>query len=228
MMKRFSWLLLGGLLALGYGFVREYPQPRWLALFNRLPQADSGESESAETEPQPAAPQPATQSMLKVVSPLAAWMGKDESEQPRQEHSAPGKPHPSDHIAGSPVGSTNTILDRTFAVSTLIKVPFEIPAHAATPHLHGTFRSFVQRAGAQSDDDSANVDFLVLNQQQYTELANGRPSEALFSADATHDQEVNLGLPVSQAEPQKYYLLFRNSSRKEGKKIVEAKFTVDF
>ena len=226
-MKRFSWLLLGGLLAFGYGFVRENLQPRLLAVFSRLPQADSGKSESAETEPQPA-PQPVAQPMLKVVSPLAAWMGKDESEQPRQEHSAPRKPDPSDHIAGSPVGSTNTILRRTFAVSRLTKVPFEIPAHAATPHLHGTFRSFVQHAGAQSDDDSANVDFLVLNQQQYTELANGRPSEALFSAEATHDQEVNLGLPVSQAEAQKYYLLFRNRSRKEGKKIVEATFTVDF
>ena len=225
MMKRFSWLLLGGLLALGYGFVRENPKQRLLAVFNRLPQADPGKAESTETEPQPAS-QPAT--MMTVVSPLTSWMGKDESEQPRQERSAPRKPHASDHIAGSPVGSTNTILHRTFAVSTLIKVPFEIPAHAATPHLHGTFRSFVQQAGAQSGDDSANVDFLVLNQQQYTELVNGRPSEALFSADATHDQEVNLGLPVSQAEPQKYYLLFRNSSREEGKKIVEASFTVDF
>jgi len=48
------------------------------------------------------------------------------------------------------------------------------------------------------------VDSLLLNRQQYTELANGRPSEALFSADATHDQGVNLGLPVSAAEPQEY------------------------
>ena len=227
MMKRSSWLLLGGLLALGYGLVRENPQQRLLAVFNRLPQADAGKSESTEIETQPALP-PATPPMTTVVGPLVSWMGKDASEQPRLEHFAPRKPHPSDHIAGSPVGSANTILHRTFTLSTLIKVPFTIPAHAATPHLHGTFRSFVQQAGAQSGDDSANVDFLILNQQQYTELANGRPSEALFSADATHDQEVNLGLPVSEAEPQKYYLLFRNSSREEGKKIVEANFTVDF
>jgi hypothetical protein len=140
MMKRFSWLLLGGLLALGYGFVRENPKQTLLAVFHRLPQADSGKSESAETEPQPAPP-PTPPPMINVVSPLASWMGKDEPEQPRQEHSAPRKPHPLDHIAGSPVGSTNTILHRTFAVSRLIKVPFEIPAHAATPHLHGTFRS---------------------------------------------------------------------------------------
>jgi hypothetical protein len=65
-------------------------------------------------------------------------------------------------------------------------------------------RSFVQQAGAQSGDDGANGDSLLLNQQQYSELANGRPSEAPFSAAATHAQEVNLGLPVSAAEPQEY------------------------
>jgi hypothetical protein len=227
MIKPFSWLLLVGLLALGYGFLRENPKQELLAMVNRLPQAGPGKPESTEIEPQ-AAPQPAAQPKVTVVSPLTQLMGNGESEQARQEHSAARKPHTLDHIALSPVGSTNTILHRTFAVSTLIKVPFEIPAHAATPHLHGTFRSFVQQAGAQSSDDSANVDFLVLSQQQYTELTNGHPSEALFSADATHDQEVNLGLPVSAAEPQKYYLLFRNSSREEGKKIVEANFTVDF
>jgi hypothetical protein len=39
---------------------------------------------------------------------------------------------------------------------------------------------------------------------------------------------VNLGLPVSAAEPQEIYLRFRNSSREEGNKIVQASFTVDF
>jgi len=109
----------------------------------------------------------------------------------------------------------------------MTKFSFEIPSHAATPHLHGAFRSFVQQA-AQSSDDSGNVDFLVLNQQQYADLATGRQSEALFSAESTHDQEVNLGLPVSQDQPQKYYLVFRNSSSGEGRKLVQADFTVDF
>ena len=79
MMKRFSWLLLGGLLALGYGLVPENPRQRLLAVFNRL-RRPTGKSESTETEPQPA-PQPATQPMMKVVSPLDSWMGKDKSEQ---------------------------------------------------------------------------------------------------------------------------------------------------
>jgi hypothetical protein len=158
-----------------------------------------------------------------VVAPLIALMRGGEQSEPQR---AALKPLPLDHIAASPVGGSNSILHRTFAFATMAKFPFEIPSHAATPYLHGTFRSFLQ--AAQSSDDSGNVDFLVLNQQQYGELASGRRSEALFSAEATHDQEVNLGLPVSQDQPQKYYLVFRNTSSEEGRKLVEANFTVDF
>ncbi len=218
MMKKLGWLLLGGLLVCGYSYVRENPKQKLLALLKHLPQADP-------TKAQPAG-QAASESGPNgtVVAPWIALMRGGEQSEP--EH-APGKPHPMDHIAASPVGGSNSILHKTFSVGTLAKFPFEIPSHAATPHLHGTFRSFLQQA-AQSSDDSGNVDFLVLNQQQYGELASGRRSEALFSAEATHDQEVNLGLPVSQDQPQKYYLVFRNSSNQEGRKLVEASFTVDF
>jgi hypothetical protein len=218
MMKRLGWLLLGSLLVFGYSYIRENPKQKLLALLKHLPQADPSKAEAAQTGP------PESGAQATVAGTLASWMHKEEPSAPER---TPGKPHPLDHIAGSPVGSANSILHKTFAVATLTKFSFEIPPHAASPKLHGAFRSFVQQA-AQSGDDSGNVDFLVLNQQQYADLATGRQSEALFSAESTHDQEVNLGLPVSQDQPQKYYLVFRNSSSAEGKKLVQADFTVDF
>jgi hypothetical protein len=220
MMKKLGWLLLGGLLVVGYGYVRENPKQKVLALLRHLPQADPTKPEAAQSG------MPAAQSGSNgtVVAPLIALMHKVVQAEPERP---PEKPHPLDHISSSPVGSTASILHKTFAVATLTKFSFEIPSHAATPLLHGNFKSFMQQA-AHSSDDSGNVDFLVLNQQQYADLATGRQSEALFSAESTHDQEVNLGLPVSQDQPQKYYLVFRNSSRAEGKKLVEANFTVDF
>lgn len=220
MMKKLGWLLLGGLLVFGYGYVRENPKQKLLALLKQLPQA-------APTKPEAAQPGlPATESGPSgtVVAPLFVLMHRGEQSEPQR---TAGKSHPLDHISASPVGSANSILHKTFAVATLTKFSFEIPAPAATPHLHGAFRSFLQQA-AQSSDDSGNVDFLVLNQQQYADLATGRQSEALFSAESTHDQEVNLGLPVSQDQPQNYYLVFRNSSSREGRKLVQADFTVDF
>ena len=222
MMKRLGWLLLGGLLVFGYGYVRENPKQKLLILLKYLPQSDP-------TKPE--APQSGGQAVSEsgsngtVVAPLIALMHK--GDQPEHERS-PGKPHPLDRIAASPVGSKNVILHKTFSVGTLTRFSFEIPSHAATPHLHGAFRSFAQQQAAQSSDDGGNVDFLVLNQQQYADLATGRQSEALFSAESTHDQEVNLGLPVSQDQPQKYYLVFRNASTAEGRKLVQADFTVDF
>jgi hypothetical protein len=221
MTKKLGWLLLGGLLVFGYGYVRENPKQKLLALLNHLPQADPSKAEASQTAQ--ASSEPASKAT--VIGTLPSWMHK--GDQPEPERS-PGKPHPLDHIADSPVGSKIVILHKTFAVATLTKFSFEIPSHAATPHLHGVFRSFAQQQAAQSSDDGANVDFLVLDQQQYADLATGRQSEALFSAESTHDQEVNLGLPVSQDHPQKYYLVFRNSSAADGKKLVQADFTVDF
>jgi hypothetical protein len=135
---------------------------------------------------------------------------------------------PMDRVARSPADTSQQILHKTFAVSSTVKFPFEIPAHAAIPHLRGNYRSFVKDLGVPSNGDIANVDFLILNEDQYADFVGGRSGEALFSADASHDQDVNVRLPPSQDQPRKYYLVFRNSSGGAAKKLVQADFTVDF
>jgi hypothetical protein len=67
----------------------------------------------------------------------------------------------------------------------------------------------------------------VLNEDQYGDFQHGRPSEALFSVQDSHNQAVNFDLPASMDQPVKYYLVFRSSSG-ESKKTVEANFKVDF
>ncbi len=96
------------------------------------------------------------------------------------------------------------------------------------PNLHGNYKSFVKQLGVESNPDNANVDFLILNEEQYGDFLHGRAGEAIFSADASHDQNVNFGLPPSQDQPRKYYLVFRNIPGGEAKKLVQADFTVDF
>ena len=56
---------------------------------------------------------------------------------------------------------------------------------------------------------------------------NGQPSEPLFAADATHDQEVNASLPPTLNKPVKYHLIFVNGSRGT-KKVVQPDFRIDF
>jgi hypothetical protein len=125
----------------------------------------------------------------------------------------------------TPVGSTQTVLQKTFTLKASATFPFEIPAHAVQPHLHGIFQSFVRDAKGQSDE-AANLDFLVLNQEQYDKFSHGSEGEALFSVEASHHQDVNFDLPASLDQPVKYYLVFRSAPG--AKKVVEANFRLDF
>jgi len=158
--------------------------------------------------------------LLIVLLALSLACNKDEPE-PTSTVS------PSERAAPSPVGTSQTVLDKTFPVNATATYEFEIPSHAAMPHLHGMFESFTGQAKGPSDD-SANIDFLILNQDQEADFANNRPSEALFTVEASHDQSVNFDLPTSLDHPVKYYLVFRNPDGKKSSKVVQANFRVDF
>jgi len=134
---------------------------------------------------------------------------------------------PSERVAPSPVGTSQTVLQKTFPLKATEMFPFEIPAHAAMPHLHGIFESFAGQAKGPSDD-SANIDFLILNEDQQVEFAGNRPSEALFTVEGSHNQAVNYDLPATMDRPMEYYLVFRNPGGKKSSKVVEANFRVDF
>jgi hypothetical protein len=127
----------------------------------------------------------------------------------------------------SPVGTSQTILQKTFSMKSAATFPFEIPAHAVRPHLHGIFASFIREVHVGSED-SANVDFLILNADQYADFAANRPGETLFFVESSHNQSVNVDLPASYDQPVKYYLAFRDAAHGARSKVVEADFHVDF
>jgi hypothetical protein len=135
---------------------------------------------------------------------------------------------PLDQVGGSPVGTSQPVLHKTFTVRNAVSLPFEIPAHAAMPHLRGNFKSFATKVGIQSNEHSADVDFLVLNEQQYADFTNGNPSATVFSMDAAHDQTVDVELPPSFNQSAKYYLVFRNTPGGDAKKTVQADLTVEY
>jgi|SRR5208282_1581011 hypothetical protein len=134
---------------------------------------------------------------------------------------------PSEHVAPSPVGTTQTVLEKTFNLKTTATFPFEIPAHAAEPHLHGIFESFVGQVHRASDD-TANIDFLILNEEQQQDFSSGRESETMFSVEGSHNQAVNFDLPASLGHAAKYYLVFRNPAEGKASRVVEANFHVDY
>jgi hypothetical protein len=173
-----------------------------------------------------------TQKMVKMTGPLADYManeeGSDQALKVETLEYTPRKPSASDHVGGSVVGSTAAILHKTFGVRAAVELPFEVPAHAASPHLHGSYRSFLKQAGPQIGDPDDAIEFLVLNQQQYDGFLHGHSGEATFSAEDSNDQQVNASLPPTVDQPEKYHLVFRNNSRGHGRKFVQADFRIDF
>jgi len=215
-----SWLAIGGLsIAAFVHYGNHIPQLKQLSIFQQSKETDLEGKEAETTLPS------ASGKTVNMVSPLEQLMEGAKSDKPAEDR-APRNLVPSDLIAPSPVGTGGVILHKTFSVATAATFSFLIPAHAATPQLHGRYRSFLRQAG-QSSEEAADIAFLLLNEEQHADFLIGQPADVLFSVDASHDQEINFGLPPSQNHPAKFYLVFRNSPS-EGKKIVQADFTVDF
>jgi hypothetical protein len=162
-----------------------------------------------------------------VVGPLTSFMKHTDSDEFETIQASSYHPAASDHVGGSVVGTSNNVLHQTFVVAKTVDLPFEVPAHAYGPQLHGSFKSFIQAGGAPSTAPG-DVEFLLLNDQQYSDLVAGHPSDAIFSADAAHDQEVNANLPPTSNQSVKYHLIFRNAAPKTGKRVVHADFQIDF
>jgi hypothetical protein len=170
--------------------------------------------------------------MVTITGPLADYMAR---RQPRTAATTETEPlqraerkmTASDLVADSPIGTSNPILHKTFSVAKAANLPFEIPAHATNPQLRGTYSSFLQHAETTSSDE-ADVELLLLNERQYSDFLNQRPSDALFSAEGAHDQEVNVSMPPTFDHAVKYYLVFRNGATGAGRVAVQADFRVDF
>ena len=177
------------------------------------------------------------QKLVTMAGPLADYMARHqgasqsseaESQAQTQVETLGDAPVPSDHVGGSVVGSSLRILHRTFRVRSTVQMAFVVPAHAATPRLRGSYESFVKQAGSEETNTDADVEFLVLNEQQFADFLNKRAGEATFSADDAHAQEVNSSLPPTVDQPAKYHLIFRNNSRGPERKFVQADFRMEF
>jgi hypothetical protein len=215
-----SWMLVGVALVGACVYYQNHP-----------PQLKAWTAEKLQAvATKPAAPDQAP--LTTVVSPLQVLMEKattpQTTETTEEEPARPWKPHPSDHVAPSPVGTSTTIVNKTFAVTSTAKFVFEVPPHAASPQLHGTYHSSAKNSAAQSGEENGDIDLLLINEQQYADFLNGNPADVVYSVDSSHDQDVSLGLPATLDKPVRYYLVFRNSSSRAGKKVVQADFQVDF
>jgi len=219
-------LLLGGIYGLNH-----HPQspPAPAAQSQVAPAQPQEEVQPSEMEQMPEAKQ--AHSLVTIAGPLYDYVAQQQkpsqSQSETPQRSVAYKPSAEDHIEDSPVGTSTRVVHKIFPVARAVNVPFEIPPHAATPHFHGTFRSFAQ-GNAPSNGEGANVDMMLMTEDQFAEFVAGHDPDVVFIADASHYQDINLDLSPSRDQPVKYHLVFRNAPGGASKKLVQADFAVDF
>lgn len=109
------------------------------------------------------------------------------------------------------------------------KFPFDVPPHALTPRLQGSFTSFVQGAGgARINDESADVELMVMSDDQYDAFSNHRSAESLYAIEPSHDHGVSIALPATQGTGAHYYVVFRRTTDGKSPIWVNIDLSVEF
>jgi hypothetical protein len=148
-----------------------------------------------------------------------------------KQQPAPSKEtlNPLDHVDSSHTRPIN-FLHKTFTVKKYAQFPVEVPPHTVIPRIHGTFQSFIPRAGDDNlSDDSTDVRFLLMSADQFSDYSHGQGGgTALYTVDATHDHEVEFVLPPTADAPAKYHVVFVNAPGGRAVMSVTADFSLSF
>jgi hypothetical protein len=121
------------------------------------------------------------------------------------------------------------LVRKTFAVQKYEAFEFEVPPNCLSPRLRGSFKSSTQGTqGHRVSNDAANIDLLLLDEQQFNDFAHGPGGNVIRSAESSYEQTINWVLNSTLQQPRKYYLVFNNSSRNPPTRFVEADFTLSF
>lgn len=139
------------------------------------------------------------------------------------------EPSNTERLVKSNVPPPENILNKTFSVQKFESFDVQVPPHCLRPRLHGSFKSFrYGEQGNRASDEAASVDVLLLDEQQFNNFVHGPGDATLRSAQNSYEQQIDWALPSSFENPQKYHLVFNNSTGKPKTKIVEADLTLSF
>jgi len=140
---------------------------------------------------------------------------------------APGSDSPSlvNHASAVDSRAPNHFLHRRLSVEDFQIFAFEVPPRALRPELRGTFRSV---ATQRNPDGGASVEVLLVNEKEFARFVNHKSVSATFTSNPSRRGEIAWKLDAPVDNPQKYYLVFRNSSAGQGPSLVDADFTASF
>ncbi|PYX28812.1 MAG: hypothetical protein DMG80_15980 [Acidobacteria bacterium] len=134
-----------------------------------------------------------------------------------------------DHVSQGPKLAPQRVAHGISKLEKYQKFSFDVPPHALTPRLQGEFKSFMQGAGgARIADESADVELMVMTEDQYDAFTHKRSAESLYAIEPSHDHGVSIALPTTQADAAHYFVVFTRSTDGKTPVWVSADLNVNF
>jgi hypothetical protein len=237
MLRRLAGMSIGFLLLATGGYFSWRVVDGWQHQPSALgpPAAASGAADASSSEAQ--APDPNDVTNLRPAAQVVSVFGNliSPAHAPAAQANAAPIPQASprqpsaaiDHVR-NPLKDPTARVHQRFAVETYRGFLFIVPPHTIHPQLHGTFRSSIVGNGAVLTGRGANIQVLLLNQQEFSNFAQGHESAATFTNDPSDGGRIDWSLASPMFEAEKYYLIFRNSPNASSTKIIDADFTLAF
>ena len=195
----------------------------------RGPNADQPEDAQPEEPGIKAATPEDTAGIVTVVVPLEVLRKHAKSSQRKPEAALPQEPVQVDHPVFIEPVKPKHFLHNVFSVNHQAQFEFLVPPHQGNTRLRGSFRSFTKRSDPDSTSDgTADVELMLLNEQEFNEFLHGLPQSVTYELDPSHNQKVDWRVPTAYGESQTYHLVFSNPAGGTKIKFVDADFTVSF
>jgi hypothetical protein len=153
---------------------------------------------------------------------ILGCQGKPTKEAPTQE------PMSIDHPLSVDPAKPNHFLHNIFSVNHHAQFSVLVPAHQENARVRGTFRSFTERDNPDSSDKRADVDLLLLNDEEFQQFLHGQLESITHESNSAHNQTVDWFIPATRDDAKTYHLVFVNSVREAKPKFVQADFTLTF
>jgi hypothetical protein len=131
-----------------------------------------------------------------------------------------------DHVGATLLPPSN-FLHKQFTVTNYSEFAFTVPPHSGNPTLCGNFRAVAKENSRSTSAKPADIDLMVMNEEEFEDFVRGRSSAATYEADPSSNQTIKYAIPRTLNRAQCYHLVFRNSSQSRVS-LVEADFTVSF
>jgi hypothetical protein len=129
-----------------------------------------------------------------------------------------------DRISAGTVAKPGHFLHKKIAIDSYKTIEFDLPGQMRNAELEGSYLC-VTRKGVR-DESGAAVELSLMNEAEYAKFnADRGMNSSSWQRPASH-ADIDWDLKDTYGNTQKYYLVFRNASRRPGVAIVDADFAV--